>query len=335
MQLIATSREPLAIAGETIYRVPSLSLPEAGDDGAAAISCDAVALLADRARAQGVTLALDADTIAVAVSVCRRLDGLPLAIELAAARLRSMSLGELAGRLNQGFGLLTGGSRTALARQQTLQAAIDWSYSLLSPAEQRLLGRLSVFAAGFDLAAAETVCGYGAIAAAEVAVLLGSLADKSLVVTEPAAAGLRYRLLETIRLFAAERLAGTGGQEAAAACKAHCAHYLTVAETAAPHLTGPEQGAWLARLETAADAILGLARLAADAGEWHRAATLHGAAQALVDQTGVVWDSDGAELRHESLDQVAAALGDEQLKQAYTPGTGLSFDHAIDLALGT
>jgi predicted ATPase/class 3 adenylate cyclase len=238
VHLIATSREPLAIAGETIYRVPSLSLPEAGDDnGAAAISCDAIALLADRARAQGVSLALDADTLPVAVSVCRRLDGMPLAIELAAARLRSMSLADLAGRLDQRFGLLTGGSRTAHARQQTLQAAIGWSYSLLTPAEQLLLGWLSVFAGGFDLAAAETVFGYGTIDAAEVAVLLGSLADKS-------------RLLETIWLFAAERLAAAGSQEAAAARTAHCAHYLTVAETAATHLSGPEQGTWLARLET-------------------------------------------------------------------------------------
>ena len=249
VHLIATSREPLAIAGERIYRVPSLSLPGLGDDDAAASSCDAVALLADRARAQGVTLDLTAGTMGLAVAVCRRLDGMPLAIELAAARLRSMSLADLAGRLDQRFGLLIGGSRTALARQQTLRATVGWSYSLLTPAEQLQLARLSVFAGGFDLAAAETVCGNGAVDAAEVAVLLGSLADKSLVVIEPAAEGLRYRLLETIRLFAAEQLADTGGKEAAAAPKAHSAHYLTVAETAAPHLTGPEQGIWYDRLE--------------------------------------------------------------------------------------
>jgi hypothetical protein len=177
---------------------------------------------------------------------------MPLAIELAAARLRSMSLGELAGRLDQRFALLTGGSRTALARQQTLRATVGWSYSLLTPAEQLLLGRLSVFAGGFDLAAAESVCGHGTVDAAEVAVPLGSLVDKSLVVAEPAgtaAAGLRYRLLETIRLFAAERLAGTNGQETAAADAAHCAHYLAAAETAASHLFGPDQGMWFDRLE--------------------------------------------------------------------------------------
>jgi predicted ATPase/class 3 adenylate cyclase len=250
VHLLATSREPLGIGGETIYRVPSLSLPVAAEsDPAAAASCDAVALLAARARAQGVSLALDAVTSATAVSVCRRLDGMPLAIELAAARLRSMSLDELAGRLDQRFRLLTGGSRTALARQQTLRATVGWSYSLLTAAEQVLLGRLSVFAGGFDLAAAEAVCGYGAIDALEVAGLLGSLVDKSLVVAEPGGTALRYRLLETIRLFAAEQLAGAGGAEAAAARAAHCAHYLAVAEAAAPHLTRPDQGSWLTRLD--------------------------------------------------------------------------------------
>jgi predicted ATPase/class 3 adenylate cyclase len=251
VHLIATSREPLAIGGEQIYRVPSLSLPGPGDDDAAAASsCDAVALLADRAWAQGVTLDLTAGTIGLAVSVCRRLDGMPLAIELAAARLRSMSLGELAGRLDQRFRLLTGGSRTALARQQTLRATVGWSYSLLTPAEQLLLARLSVFAGGFDLPAAEAVCGHRSIVQFDAAVLLGSLVDKSLVVTEPAGASVRYRLLETIRLFAAEQLTGIGGQEAAAARDAHSAHYLAVAEAAAPHLTGPEQGIWYDQLET-------------------------------------------------------------------------------------
>ena len=249
VHLIATSREPLGVAGERLYRVPPLSLPEVGDDDdAAAVSCDAVALLADRASAHGVGLDPISGTLALALSVCRRLDGMPLAIELAAARLRSMSLAELSGRLDQRFRLLTGGSRTALPRQQTLLATVGWSYSLLIPAEQLLLGRLSVFAGGLDLAAAEAVCGYGTIDAAEVAELLGALADKSLVVTEPAAAGLRYRLLETIRLFAAERLAETD-QEPAAAREAHCAHFLTVAEGAAPHLIGAEQRTWLDRLE--------------------------------------------------------------------------------------
>jgi predicted ATPase len=246
--LIATSREPLNIAGETVYRVPSLSLPGPGEPAAAAVSCDAVALFADRARAQGVRLELDEETVPLIVSICRRLDGMPLAIELAAARVRSMSLSDLCDRLDDRFALLTGGSRTALPRQQTLRAAVDWSYSLLTPAEQVLLGRLPVFAGSFGLAAAEAVGGFGDIAAFGAAALLGSLVDKSLVVAEPAGGALRYRLLETIRLFAAERLVQAAGDEAAVATAAHCAYFLAVAEEAAPHLVGPDQGSWQARL---------------------------------------------------------------------------------------
>jgi predicted ATPase/class 3 adenylate cyclase len=248
VHLIATSREPLSIAGETIYRVPSLSLPGPGDPDAAAGSCDAVALFADRARAQGVSLALDEMTVLLVASICRRLDGMPLAIELAAARVRSMSLSDLCDRLDDRFALLTGGSRTALPRQQTLRATIGWSYSLLNPAEQALLGRLPVFAGSFGLAAAEAVCGFGDIETFGVPGLLGSLVDKSLVVAEPAGRALRYRLLETIRLFAAERLLQVGGREAAAVKAAHCSHFLAIAEAAAPHLAGPDQGSWRARL---------------------------------------------------------------------------------------
>ena len=250
VHLLATSREPLRIGGETIYRVPSLSLPGPGDTSpAAARSSDAVTLLADRARAYGVALAVDEQTGSLAVSVCRQLDGMPLAIELAAARLRSMSLSSLSDRLDQRLRLLTGGSRTALERQQTLRATVDWSYSLLTGAEQVLLSRLSVFADGFDLNAAEAVCGFPGIGKLDVADLLGSLVDKSLVVAEPAGGTLCYRLLETIRLFAAERLAEAGDDEATTAAAAHCAHFLAVAEAAADHLTGPDQGSWLARLD--------------------------------------------------------------------------------------
>ena len=249
VHLVATSREPLGIGGEVIYRVPSMSLPGPGDSGSGTPgSSDAVELFVERARAQGVALAVDEQAGPLVVSVCRRLDGMPLAIELAAARLRSMSLAELHGRLDQRFRLLTGGSRTALERQQTLRATVGWSYALLTGAERVLLGRLSVFAGGFGLDAAEAVCGSGDLDVLEVAWLLGSLVDKSLVVAEPAGGGLRYRLLETIRMFAAERLAEAGG-EAAAVAAAHCAHFLAVAEVAAAHLTGPEQGSWLARLD--------------------------------------------------------------------------------------
>jgi non-specific serine/threonine protein kinase len=249
VQLVVTSREPLGIGGEMIYTVPPLSLPPLGESGLlAAESSDAVALFVERARAQGTGLLVDEQTASLVIWICRRLDGLPLAIELAAARLRSLSPRDLADRLDQRFGLLTGGSRTALARQQTLEAAIDWSYSLLSGAEQQLMRCLPVFAESFDLDAAEAVCGAGEMDPAEIAGLLGSLVDKSLVVAEPAGSSQRYRLLETIRQFAADRPAGASDDQAAVAA-AHCAHYLSVAETAAPYLTGPGQAGWLARLD--------------------------------------------------------------------------------------
>jgi len=249
VHLVATSREPLGIGGETIYRVPSLSLPRPGDSPLAAASADAVALLVERAKDHGVGLPMDEQTAPLAASICTRLDGMPLAIELAAARLRSLSLGALHDRLDQRFGLLTGGSRVALPRQQTLWATVDWSYSLLNGAERLLLRRLSVFAEGFGLDAAEDVCGFGDLGVFEVTDLLGSLVDKSLLVAEPAGGAVRYRLLETIREFAAKRLAGAGDSEAATVVAAHCQHFLTVAAAAAPHLTGPDQGSWFTRLD--------------------------------------------------------------------------------------
>jgi predicted ATPase len=230
--------------------VPSLSLPASGGSGSVAPeSSDAIALFVDRARAQGAGLTVNDETVPVIVSICRRLDGLPLAIELAAARLRSLSLNGLHDRLDQRFRLLTGGSRTALPRQQTLWATVDWSYSLLNGTERSLLRRLSVFAETFDLDAVEAVCGFGDIAVFDVAELLGALVDKSLVVAEPAGGALRYRLLETIRQFAAERLAEAGEDEAAVIVAAHSQHYLSVAEAAAPHLRRSEQGGWFARLD--------------------------------------------------------------------------------------
>ena len=213
VHLVATSREPLGITGETIYRVPSLSLPASGGS-VVSESSDAVARFVDRARAQGAGVTVNEETVPVIVSICRRLDGLPLAIELAAARLRSLSLVGLHDRLDQRFRLLTGESRTALGRQQTLRATVDWSYSLLNGAGQSLLRRLSAFADTFDLDAAEAGCGFADIEMFDIAELLGALVDKSLVVAEPAGGALRYRLLETIRQFAAERLAEAGEDEA-------------------------------------------------------------------------------------------------------------------------
>jgi len=309
VHLLATSREPLGIGGEAIYRVPSLSLPGPADPAAPAPgSSDAVALFAERARAHGVALDVDGQAGPLVVSVCRRLDGMPLAIELAAARLRSMSLAELHDRLDQRFRLLTGGSRTALERQQTLRATVGWSYSLLAGAERVLLARLSVFAGSFGLDAAEAVCGSGDLDVLDVADLLGSLVDKSLVVAEPAGTGLRYRLLETIRLFAAERLVESGEGEAAAAAAAHCAHFLAVAEAAAAYLTGPEQGKWLARLDADRANLRRAAGYAAGRPDGTALVLRLGAVAAALEQAALTAASRGAPDMAAELTELAAVL---------------------------
>jgi predicted ATPase len=250
IRLLATSREPLGIAGETIYRVPSMSLPEEdGDSGDVdPYGSDAVALFAERAAAQGMGFVLDRASTPLVAQICRRLDGMPLAIELAASRLRALSLVDINDRLDQRFRLLTGGSRNVLPRQQTLLATVDWSYSLLTAPEQKLLRSLSVFVDGFQLDAAETVCAGGDLDMFAVTDLVVSLVDKNLVVAEPAEGALRYRLLETIRQFAAERLIESGGSGADELSQAHCRHFLSVAEAAGAEFAGREQLRWIRRL---------------------------------------------------------------------------------------
>ena len=250
IRLLATSREPLGIAGETIYRVPSMSLPDEDDDTGEVDprGSDAVALFAERAAAQGVGFVLDRASAPLVAQICRRLDGMPLAIELAASRLRGLSLADLGDRLDQRFRLLTSGSRNVLPRQQTLLATVDWSYSLLTAPEQMLLRRLSVFVDGFQLDAAEAVCAGGDLDVFGVTDLVVSLVDKSLVVAEPADGALRYRLLETIRQFAAERLVESGGSEADELSQAHGRYFLSVAEAAGAEFAGREQVRWIRRL---------------------------------------------------------------------------------------
>jgi predicted ATPase/class 3 adenylate cyclase len=256
VHLLATSREPLGIDGERVYRVQPLSLPS--DDAVATEDIegsDAVALFVERARSHDSTFSLDDSIAGLTASICRRLDGIPFAIELAAARLGSMSLVNLGERLDQRLKLLTGGSRNALARQRTLQATVDWSYELLSPGERAVLCRLSVFRGSFELDAVEAVCAAGARQALEVDDLLGSLVSKSLVVAERSSGSVRYRLLETIRQYAAEKLARAGDTETRQALLGHAAFYVRLSEAAAPELVGRHQGRWLRRLDLEWDNI--------------------------------------------------------------------------------
>jgi predicted ATPase/class 3 adenylate cyclase len=249
IRLLATSREPLGIDGEHVHRVPSLDTPGDDDDPVAIRSTEAVRLFADRAAQHGVALAWVEPTASVAGRICRRLDGSPLAIELAAARLRVMSVTELDARLDQRFAILTGGSRAALPRQQTLLAMLDWSWELLHAAERDVLARLSVFAGGFDLAAAEAVAADTDALSYEVVGLLGALVDKNLVQFEDSGgAPARYRLLETVRQYARRKLEELG-PAAGDARRAHRDQYLALAEASRLQLVGRDQSEWLDRLD--------------------------------------------------------------------------------------
>ncbi|MEU0412590.1 BTAD domain-containing putative transcriptional regulator [Streptomyces griseorubiginosus] len=230
LTVLATSREPLGVPGELLRPVEPLPEPVA------------LRLLADRGAAARPGFRVDEDPEACA-EICRRLDGLPLGIELAAARLRMLTPRQIADRLDDRFRLLTSGSRTVLPRQQTLRAVVDWSWDLLDEEERDVLRRLSVFAGGCDLAAAEAVCGPGALEA------LGSLVDKSLVVAAPSGeGGMRYRLLETVAEYAGERLDETDGIRADAE-RAHLTYYRELARTTDPLLRGPRQLDAIGRLE--------------------------------------------------------------------------------------
>jgi predicted ATPase/class 3 adenylate cyclase len=248
LKILATSREPLGIDGERVYRVPSLSLPGDVETAGEVAASDAVRLFAERARDSGFIL--DGQSAPLVATICRRLDGIPLALELAAARLASMSLKQISDRLDQRFRLLTGGARNAMPRQQTLQATVEWSFGLLSRRERDTLARLSVFAGGFDLDAAEALCTSETVDEFDVADLLGSLVDKSLVVADHAAGSVRYRLLETIRQYGAQELLRAEGDEAVLALRTrHAEFYLSLAQRAAPALIGHGQREWLRRLD--------------------------------------------------------------------------------------
>jgi len=241
VKVLATSREGLAVEGESMLAVPSLDLP---GDGRAIADSEAVQLFVERAAAARTDLDVLADHEGAVVDICRRLDGIPLALELAAAQLAHFTPEEVAARLDDRFRLLAGGRRR-IQRQATLQAAVDWSYDLLSQPERTLLARLSTFAGGFTLDAAEGVCVGGSIAPGRVPALLASLVAKSLVVATTHERATRYRLLETIRLYAAERLAESG--EADAVRGRHRDWYLAWNEAL------DTQKCWIASLRRASD----------------------------------------------------------------------------------
>ena len=264
LRILATSREPLGITGEALWLVEPLALPEGHASPGEIESSPAVKLLRDRAGAVRKDLEVDARTLPTMARVCRALDGMPLAIELAAARLRTMSIDQLANRLDDRFRLLTSGSRTALPRHKTLRAVIDWSWELLTDAEQMVLRRLSVFSGGASLEAAERVCAGDGVEQEQVLELLTALAEKSLLLTEGDGAP-RYRMLDTIKEYAQDRLAEAG--ESDLARHAHLAYFTALAETAEPHLRRAEQVEWLATLEAEHDNIASAMRGALAAGE--------------------------------------------------------------------
>jgi predicted ATPase/DNA-binding SARP family transcriptional activator len=263
LRVVATSREPLGITGEYLFVVPPL-----GED-------PAVLLFADRAAAVSPDFTLNDETRPLVTDIVRRLDGLPLAIELAAARLRTLPLAEVSRRLTDRFRLLTGGSRTALPRHRTLRAVVEWSWELLTPAERLLAERFSVFPAGATFASVAAVCAGGERADGELAPgeadeLLSSLVDKSLL--QPLADGTRLRMLETIREYGAERLAARG--EAGELRRRHAAHYSALMSEAAPRLLTRDQLSWLTVLRADRDNIVAALRYWCDAGDAGNALSL-------------------------------------------------------------
>ncbi len=275
LKILVTSREALGIASETVYRVPSLPLPESQQlhDLDVLEQNDCVHLFIDRAMLAYPSFRLKERNASAVTDICRRLDGIPLAIELAAARTRVFPPEEIAARLDDRFKLLTGGSRTALERHQTLFALIEWSHNLLSEPERVLLRRLSVFAGGCSFQAAEAVCGDGLND--DMLDLLTHLVDKSLVAVEAETEAARYRLPETIRQYARDKLYEAG--EAENIRDHHFDFFLRFAETAEPKLRSAEQIEWLARVDTEHDNLRNALAWSLESGKSESALRLAGA----------------------------------------------------------
>jgi predicted ATPase/DNA-binding SARP family transcriptional activator len=245
LRVLVTSRSPLGVNGEQVHWVPAMSLPKSDSDLDELMSAESVRLFVERARSQQARFVLDSGNQSAVAAICIRLDGVPLALELAAARLRSLSLDEIEQRLDDRFSLLTTGPRTLPERQRSLRALIDWSFDLLSEPERAVFRRLAVFANGFDLSGAEAVATNTTVEQHDVIDLVASLVDKSLLQVDTTGTTARYRMLETVRAYALDKLE----VEAESARAAHAAHFLRLVEKSAPHFSGRNESEWRARLE--------------------------------------------------------------------------------------
>jgi len=327
VRIMATSREPLNITGEALWTVGPLTLPP--DPAVTSFSAErsvvhdfaSVRLLTQRARAVVPSFAVTQDNAPAVAAICRALDGMPLAIELAAARLRTMAPEQIEARLGDRFGLLSSGSRTAMPRHQTLRAVVDWSWDLLDDAERALWRRFSVFTGGATLEAAEQVCAGSGLPAARVLDLLTALAEKSLLTVrhDPP----RYRMLEIIRAYGAERLAEAGEREEVR--EAHAQYFTRLAEASQDHLLRAEQLDWLAKLSADQDNLHAAVRGAVAAGDGPAAVRLAAA-------LGWYWSLrsmkvEGAELIGEALSAPGGAAADpEHLAVAYAMGALLAIE---------
>ena len=278
LRVLATSREALSISGELKWLVAPLSVPDPRHSPTVedAVEIDSMQLFLERARHQRPAFVLTPQNVEAVTDICRQLEGIPLAIELAAARVGMLSAEQIAARLECSLKLLTTGNRTAALRQRTLRGALDWSYALLTESERKLFARLSVFVGGWTLEAAEAVGSGGGIGDDDVLDLLGKLVDKSLVVAEAGGeGGLRYRILEPVRQYAQERLQASG--EAELTWRRHAAWFLELAEEAEPRLRGLQQGVWLERLGREHDNLRAALSWMLERGEVERGLRLCGA----------------------------------------------------------
>jgi predicted ATPase/class 3 adenylate cyclase len=331
VSVVATSREALGVEGEDTYEVRPLAMPAPGAEvpSGTVLDNDAIRLFAERARSVKRGFALSPENAPVVAEICRRLDGIPLAIELAVARLKMMAPAEVLVHLDERFELLAGGRRTVLERHQTLRGAIDWSYELLDPAERLVFARLAVFAGGFTLEAAQAVAAGEGVEARDVLSHLGSLVAKSMVDTDDTEAGTRYRLLETLREYAWERLDELDDPSRVHA--RHAAHFLALVETVAPTLKGPDDEAGIARLAADQDNVRAALGWARDHDEPDTLVRL-------VQGLGLYWRHthnyrETSQWTQAALEHVGALAGDARAELLAYAGYGANYANRFDEAM--